>query len=332
MQIIRNSKIDFLRALALIGIFIAHSGPSNMFFQLRNFDVVLMVILLGYTLSFNKSDNYIKYIKKRFFKLILSTWVFTFIFFGIFFIVSLIKEDEYYFEFNQILGSFLIFNNMNTIGYIWIMRVFFLIAILSPFLNFINKKIKSEYIFTSLVILIYLIYLILLDLKFKVRIIDLVFENVIIYGIIYSLIALYGIRISLINNKKIYFHWVVFLIIFISSMYYYKFDSIQLYKYPPTIYYVSYGIFISLTLYLLFDIKIFENLLRNKFIEFVSFNSIWIYFWHIIFCYVIILFYKENIKPFDVFYARFIFITCGAILITFLQVQILNKFKKNIHD
>lgn len=43
----RNTKIDILRAIAMICIIIAHSKPDALTFQLRNFDVIMIVILLG---------------------------------------------------------------------------------------------------------------------------------------------------------------------------------------------------------------------------------------------------------------------------------------------
>ena len=41
----RIPYLDFLKVIALIGIVIAHVSPPGPIFMLRNFDVVLMVVI-----------------------------------------------------------------------------------------------------------------------------------------------------------------------------------------------------------------------------------------------------------------------------------------------
>lgn len=72
----RNTKIDILRAIAMICIIIAHSTPNPLAFQLRNFDVIMIVILLGASFQLSmqgKSINYIEYLIKRFKRLVVPT-------------------------------------------------------------------------------------------------------------------------------------------------------------------------------------------------------------------------------------------------------------------
>ena len=44
----RNIKIDFIKFLGLFAIILAHVGPNEKIFQLRNFDVPLMVFISGF--------------------------------------------------------------------------------------------------------------------------------------------------------------------------------------------------------------------------------------------------------------------------------------------
>ncbi len=43
----RDTRIDFLRFVGLIMIIFAHVNPPAVLFQLRNFDVPLMVLISG---------------------------------------------------------------------------------------------------------------------------------------------------------------------------------------------------------------------------------------------------------------------------------------------
>lgn len=67
MQKNRDSKIDILRFLALLAIFIAHAKPPFWLDQLRSFEVPLMTILMGqsFYISQNRKDiDYWDYVKK----------------------------------------------------------------------------------------------------------------------------------------------------------------------------------------------------------------------------------------------------------------------------
>ena len=43
----REDRIDFLRFIGLSMVIFAHVGPPKLLFQLRNFDVPLLVIISG---------------------------------------------------------------------------------------------------------------------------------------------------------------------------------------------------------------------------------------------------------------------------------------------
>lgn len=59
----RNVAIDILKALGIILIILAHTCKSSIILQLRNFDVVLLVILSGYLAldSYKTNESFLKY-------------------------------------------------------------------------------------------------------------------------------------------------------------------------------------------------------------------------------------------------------------------------------
>ncbi|PAK50013.1 acyltransferase family protein, partial [Priestia megaterium] len=69
----RDERIDILRAIAILCIILAHSNPMGVIFQLRNFDVTMMVFLMGSSFFLSnqkKTINYGNYVIKRFKRLI----------------------------------------------------------------------------------------------------------------------------------------------------------------------------------------------------------------------------------------------------------------------
>ena len=79
----RNVGIDILRVIGILLIILAHVNPPGIIFQLRNFDVVMLVILSGMlsNTSYKKSKGYFKYLVKRFIRLIIPVWIFLIVFF-----------------------------------------------------------------------------------------------------------------------------------------------------------------------------------------------------------------------------------------------------------
>jgi fucose 4-O-acetylase-like acetyltransferase len=99
----------------------------------------------------------------------------------------------------------------------------------------------------------------------------------------------------------------------------------QIMKYPPTIYFISYALFVSYLLMSLFK-KI--DLKRNGAVEFISKSSLWIYLWHILFLTVIPLVMGELDWP-----AYYIIVLACAISVTFIQNRIVDFLEnRNINS
>ena len=163
--IARDNKVDILRALAIVCIILAHSQPNSIIFQIRNFDVVLMVMLLGnsfYLSSRNKSLNYLSYIKKRFQRLVIPTWIFLSVFFCFYYLVSLAIGEKFYFSTSRIIHSYFLTEG---IGFVWVIKVFFIVALLSPFILQLSKKIESNRQYFLWLVTGYVVYAMLLSVK-----------------------------------------------------------------------------------------------------------------------------------------------------------------------
>ena len=126
------------------------------------------------------------------------------------------------------------------------------------------------------------------------------------------------------SNKTKLIITIVFSIIFsILAIYYYKttgvFQSVQIAKYPPRLYFLSYGIFCSfLLLTLCENFKL--NIYNNKIIKYISNHSLWIYLWHILIRFIYI---KKGFT--DVWYVDYIIIYVMSITLSFIITFIFNK-------
>ena len=316
----RDYSIDILRAIAIVGIIIAHSTPNDLIFQIRNFDVVLMVLLMGasyYLSNQNKKINYIDYLIKRFNRLVVPTWQFLAIFFVLFYGLSVYAGSDYYFNFETIKSSFLL---LDGIGYVWIMRVFFLVAMLSPLMLFISKKIKNNLIYLGFIVVLYGVYTVLIQYNSTMSgNLGYYTEQIVVYGLGYIIVFAVGLRLKQFSTKDINILLGFMVGMLIVLMYINDFRPVQEFKYPPKLYYMSYGITVSLFLYQLLKINVIKNILQNKFVLYLSHHSIWLYFWHIIFVYALKL-YSSHFKMInESFITRFLFIFLLALLTTFIH-------------
>ncbi|CAM3130764.1 acyltransferase [Sporolactobacillus spathodeae] len=309
--------------------------PNTFIFQLRNFDVTLMVFLMGssfYLSSQKKNLPYREYLIKRFNRLIIPTWKFLILFFGVFFVIALIFHQHYYFGVRNILSSFLIING---IGYVWIMRVFFIIAVFNPLILLISNKVKNNTIYFLLLTVSYIIYAILLYIDRHIHFsgaAQKIFEYYIAEGFGYCLIAALGIRIYHLKKKQLLFFSTIFFVIFSILFVFHKFAPTQLYKYPPTLYYFSYGLFVSYILFYFLSFNLPLKIFSNKFVIYLSKKSLDLYYCHIIPIYIIILFGSKMAIISGSFITRFLFILFIGLFLLYLKewpARLLNKHRKN---
>lgn len=184
----RDNEIDLLRFLGLTMIILAHVNPPELLFQIRAFDVPLMLFVSGLAYSGKQPDFSISFLYKRIKRLVFPVWIFLTVYFGL-----VLTMQHFGLDFgvrkHHIIGSYTF---MEGIGYVWIIRIFLIVSLLTPVLLFISNKIESDLKF-------YLVCLTILVID-EVSIIhgigvdNLFVREFIFYGVGYSLMFLMGSR------------------------------------------------------------------------------------------------------------------------------------------
>ncbi len=322
----REASIDILKCIGMLLIILAHCGAPTFIDEIRNFDVVLLVILSGTVAikSYERSKSGFKYIKKRLIRLIIPTYIFLTVLFLLEKIVCLF-EPIFPMDENTILSSYTLTSG---IGYVWIIRIYILCAISVVIL--MNIKKYKKIIIISLFIIYEILY-------YTIGNSNLFLQYDVYYLIPYGLLCVYiGMQIKNWDNKKLLKATAIFLLVFVILFIVFyiiknQITKISDYKYPPRVYYLSYGIGVSLLLYYLIDRKNILNIkekLNNKLILFIGSHTMWIYLWQIFYLNTF-AFVKFEVK----WYEKYIYLVVMSILTTYIQskiVQKLNIKNKNI--
>ncbi|MCC5650219.1 acyltransferase [Nostoc sp. XA013] len=336
----RDIRFDILKTIGLFCIIFAHIGPENsVFFHLRRFDVPLMVVVSGALYAYssgNKQISFWSYVKKRLPRLIAPVWLFLIFYFIATYIIFSFLSKPYPFSSQKILETFLL---LKGIGYVWIIRVFTLMALFANFSLYIYRLCKSEVKFLTLLSLTYLGYefLLILTQRFsfwkRIIFLDAIINDYLFYLLPYGCLFGLGMIIPKLRSKSILLIAGLFLSLFLlQAVYFYHtlghFISNENFKYPAKSYYVSYGVFMSMLVYFIVDkLSVKHNLLERdnlliRLIVFISSSSLWIYLWHIFFVYywqnLIAEYLPELTSNFTV---SFLVVAFGAIAITYLQKQ-----------
>lgn len=319
MKVRRDVSIDFLRFVALTCIVIAHINPSPLIFQLRNFDVPLMVFLSGvsFRISGGNNDGYWHYALKRFKRLILPVWVFL----AVYYSIVWIKDGEM-----LPLTTMVSYYTLITPWFVWIIRVFFVIALIAPLVSstLINFN-KWAFLFWSAALLVVFEAFCMSGYsQFR-------FSEYVLMNIPYLIVFALGVKIKEFKAKEVVGISAICLSLFFGLLINYKLWGgeilpTQLFKYPPRIYYLSYSIFCSLILWIVKDnLTCFIGKISARIsscIAFIGSHTIWIYLWHI----VALLFCGRIESAF----LRFAIVYAIAISITVGQVQLIGMMTDNM--
>ncbi len=314
----RDYRIDVLKLIGLLCIILAHSNVDGIIFQLRNFDVVLLVTISAHLgLKSSNKDSYYNYLKKRFWRLVVPTWVFLMFFFITNYLFGFCYVDK------KILFSSLVLKK--GIGYVWVIRIYLIISILVPIYKFFDIKIGKKN-HTLLTFIIYLLYEIMCHYR-------LLSNDLIDYLLAYIIpcYMLIGISTQLFDKKSkknVIICIISFLVFVVLGIYFYfktgEFKPTQFMKYPFRLYYLSYGILISSMLIIFMNNKKNYNTLSNRIIQFVSNHSLWIYLWHIL---VIFILKKYTLN----WQTTFIIIVLFSFILAYIQSIIIEKLEGKIN-
>jgi len=320
----RDIRIDALRALAILLIMFAHTRPPQWLYELRDFDVVLMTFILGasYCLSRErkKTKPYLFYLKERFMRLIVPAWTFLSLFFLTLFIFVTITNQTFPFSIKKVLSSYSLTWG---IGYIWIIRVFFIIAILSPLLYWLANKAVRPLEKLSIIGICLLLQVGLDTLTTNLTgISHTIFEQYIAISFGYAIAALIGIWAVRQSKKENLILFSFFLALFFILAIYQNLPSIEGNKYPPTAYFISYGLAGSLLLFWLTSNRTVGNLLQKiPGIYWLSQHSLELYYWHLF-----PIMYFNLFVDHDPWLLRFFVAFPVAFVLTILQSKLFPHF------
>lgn len=329
-QVDRNTDYDFLRFVGIACIILAHVGVGGIVFQIRNFDVPLMVLLSGISYANFSSQNYpsyTKYLKSRFARLVIPAWIFL-----VFYDMTLFLYSHQL-PCARDIAMQITLTGGTDIG-IWIIRIFFTMAIIAPFIFRLNSNIKKNITFYVLAVCSWLVYEISVQQakEFLPHKAYVLLQLIIFFTYSYGLILMLGMRLPSMSPYMIKKEIVIFGTIFAVFILFNLFKHslllpTQQFKYPPLLYYVSYAISASLLIfYLTTYTNTFNLVKKNRLVLFIGKSTMWIYLWH----WLCLKLY--NILNFDFFiFGKYIFVFSLATTIAYLQFKFIIFLQNSIY-
>lgn len=191
----RKLSVDLLKLIGTLGVILAHVGAPQLIYHIRGFDVCLLVFASGITLKNHAKSisDYIEYLKKRFFRLIIPTWIFLLLFFILCLIIGQFvgKENSglWIYSSSYYIRSF---SFTGGIGYIWIFRVYMIMACMNPVITVVgeNKKVQKWVLPIIIFLLVINEFMGEICEKFNNQLIKSLFQNLICYTLGYSIVEL----------------------------------------------------------------------------------------------------------------------------------------------
>lgn len=277
----RNHRIDLLRTIGLFSIILAHVNPPSLLLNIRSFDVTLMCVVSGmaFYISWKPERRYGEYVCGRIKKLLLPSYLLILLwFFGANILCAIIGHAPLY-SFHTLRNALLLFND--GMGYVWIVKIYLILAVISPLIYKLLKKLHNDWACFSFVLAWMAVYGVLywcygkweLPLSETTR---FFVEEYILASLGYMVAFIVGAKC--VESRKFAHIMGIFSIVgFIAAQILFSPDGFapNAYKYPPSDYYLLYGMAVTLLLF---------NLLPNragKAILWVSANSFKLYLYHV---------------------------------------------------
>ncbi len=278
----RDYSIDAMRAVGLICVVLAHINPPMTLMQIRCFDVPLMLFVSGLVYSGRNPDFSGRYLLKRVLRLVLPTWLFLMFLFPACLLPAKLGIIPY-FSWNEILSTFMLRDQPESIGYVWIIRIFIIISICTPFWLVLAKKLSKVWHYTILFISLIGIQELLINVLKGYDEIWII-KDWVLYVFGYSSAFVLGLNLKG-ASKKSNIEMLLFLamVLCLVILYYHHETGFWFvpnnYKYPPHCYFLVWGAFMSVLLWTTKDV--WSGLTNNRFLIWMGQNTIWIYLWHI---------------------------------------------------
>ena len=199
--------LDFFKALGLFCVILAHVNAPKAISFIRSFDVPFLVMISA-TLAFlnDKNEKYFSYVWKRVKRLLFPTWIYltfcTFVF-----VLLKIKTPI------EMLPAFLL--QKYQFGFVWIIGLYFVIALIIPFLrkmlaNWHEWNMIKKSVFTILLIGVGIIFELICAKTnlYSHKILEYTFFYIIPYGIV-SILGIIAIKVQW---KWLFIFSIIFLI------------------------------------------------------------------------------------------------------------------------
>lgn len=274
MSSTRDFSIDFLRFIGISLIIIAHCHPPGDFFQIRTFDVPLMLFVSGLAYSGRKIGNLGAFYLGRALRLLIPVYLFLAMYLPVYAWVrgDSLKPDKIYLTLTLASG----------IGYVWIIRVFLLVMLITPLCLLITKTAKSwrRYLILACLIAVSIIYNFWIA-PWKTG--GVWSAYIVPYIVAYGILFAFG---NLTYRSPLLFR-AICVAFFGGIAVYYAFENgffPQKFKYPPRGLFLAYGIACSILIYSLVQLFV-SHCKIPRFIDivvsYISSRTIWIYLWHI---------------------------------------------------
>lgn len=277
----RRAVFDIIRTFGLAGIILAHSDPPEFVFQARNINVPMLMLVAGavFQLGFaRKRPGYWGYLAKRVPRLLVPTYTF----FAFYFVIGEWLAPQR-FQPDAVVRTLLL---MDGVGYVWVIRVYLLVALLAPLLFMFRQRISSAGFLFSLLTLYagHEAMWVLFEPVRTAAAAELV-EFTLFYAVPYGCIFALGLRWPEMSRREAALWGVGCTLVWMGWtgwLYFQGHSAVTWdYKYPPRAIYIWYALGMSHLLYaLLYRVQeVPEKFARV--LDFVASSTIWIYLWHI---------------------------------------------------
>ncbi|EOW0735272.1 TPA: acyltransferase [Klebsiella pneumoniae] len=249
-------------------------------------------------------------------------------FFTLFFIFIYIFRPS---GFSELLSLKMIASTfmLNGFGYVWIIRVFLIIAILSPLYVFFTSRMNGY----SVSILAFLMVLLstiasMVDYYSQGKLIGHFIYDVIFPAVSYGAVFIVGYKFITFSKIEKTFLFLLFLMTigaYLAHNYItlHEVKGFQEYKYPPTMYYISFSFVMIIIVNYIFDFFLKDKKLPRLILN-ISANTIWIYLWHI----PVVEFFHRNYPDVN-FSLKYVLAVVLSISITLVQVSLVRKLVPN---
>lgn len=260
------------------------------------------------------------YAISRFQRLVLPVWIFL----SLFFLFIFIFRPEKFMNLltvQNVFSSFL----LQGFGYVWIIKVFLIIAIFSPlYVKFIQYKNGYSLAFITLAMLLVSLFIANINLSVNNNevlnfLLDVYF-SAIVYGSVFMLGYRY-LNLSISERKFIFLLYFSVFIVCVVAYYiiYGKVLGPQFFKYPPSLFYIAYALTLIFIVAWVLDRVVSVKELPYL-LKFISSNTIWIYLWHIP--------VVEYFNGYDISYSfvfKYIIALMIPVFIVFVQVHFVRR-------